>query len=534
MQDDYLKSIKSRMGWQIAAQVGTLLAISGLNSSVREQTEYITAELNEIKNVNVEGFNDVTSAINSLEASLLSGFEDIKWFLGSIDDKLARLIGLVEYPKSTESTEQYKFGFELYKQKMYDKAIISFNNSISNNPLNLNAKVGLYLSVKANTEKPNLSILDEIIRLTDSNFLMHLDVTDEIKQNSILYFSKFVFNELAEYEDYEKIVTYYENELIATARDEISMKIKYIGAKILLEQSYKDDVEKLIDQGNLKQLLCFINYKEDDRFVDFIQLCTSYLQTKLSEFVGFKNINNKIDIAVKAAHLSELLEKNNNLIDFGCVPLNISAKLSYLRTFFNEAKNSESHYKNHLASLDTNKKNIVKVEAVINPVCKPPTNQFLTAAFNDIFEEFNLSIVSFKSNEAREIKTKIKSLSTIIKQYENGYPLSNSDEYENFIIVFKILSKIDLNASKFKFDDAVNNNIDIDVFKKLKDIDEYISFIYVSDFKDWSKDDLKTFYKGLQIHVERGDSRILVKYEKLFNFKNNNVFKYIERLIAEK
>ena len=91
-----LASIKSRMGWQVGLQLGTLLAIGSLNSSVKNQTKMICRELEGIRDVNIEGFQNIESALNSLESSLLAGFEDLKWFLGSIDDKLAKIIGLVE------------------------------------------------------------------------------------------------------------------------------------------------------------------------------------------------------------------------------------------------------------------------------------------------------------------------------------------------------------------------------------------------------------------------------------------------------
>ena len=75
-----LASIKSRMGWQVGLQAGTLLAIGNLNSSVQNQTEIISSELQDIKSVNIEGFQDIETALNSLESSLISGFEDLKWF----------------------------------------------------------------------------------------------------------------------------------------------------------------------------------------------------------------------------------------------------------------------------------------------------------------------------------------------------------------------------------------------------------------------------------------------------------------------
>ena len=153
MSQEYLKSIKSRMGWQVGLQAATLLAVGGVNSQIKEQTDYLAGCLNELQENTIEGFSSVVNAVNSLEASLISGLEEIKWYLGSIDDKLGKIVGLIEYSKATESSEQFKIGMELFKQEFYEKAANSFNKSFEANPLNINALVGLYLTEKKKDKK---------------------------------------------------------------------------------------------------------------------------------------------------------------------------------------------------------------------------------------------------------------------------------------------------------------------------------------------------------------------------------------------
>ena len=129
MDNDKLKSIKSRMGWQVGLQAATLFAVGGVHSQIKEQTDYLGNCLNELQENTIEGFSSVVNAVNSLEASLISGLEEIKWYLGSIDDKLGKIVGLIEYSNATESSEQFKIGMELFKQEFYDKAASSFNKS---------------------------------------------------------------------------------------------------------------------------------------------------------------------------------------------------------------------------------------------------------------------------------------------------------------------------------------------------------------------------------------------------------------------
>ena len=118
MSETHLKSIKSRMGWQIGLQAATLAAVGSINSSISEQTQVLEEKLISLEKVTVEGFESVSEAINSIESSLINGIEEIKWFLGSIDDKLGKIIGLIEYSRANESSEQFKIGMELYKQEL--------------------------------------------------------------------------------------------------------------------------------------------------------------------------------------------------------------------------------------------------------------------------------------------------------------------------------------------------------------------------------------------------------------------------------
>ena len=85
MSTDNLKSIKSRMGWQVGLQAATLLAVGGVSGSVRDQTEVIRDSLETLQNETIEGFSSVNDAINSLEASLISGIESINVKVGLVD-----------------------------------------------------------------------------------------------------------------------------------------------------------------------------------------------------------------------------------------------------------------------------------------------------------------------------------------------------------------------------------------------------------------------------------------------------------------
>ena len=219
------------MGWQVGLQAATLLAVGGVNGQIKEQTTVLAENLDALKNETIEGFSSVSEAINSLEASLISGIEDIKWFLGSIDNKLGKLVGLIEFSRATESTEQFKIGMELYKQEFYDKAKKCFEQSLEKNPLNLNAKAGLFLTLKELKKKKEPKILLDLVKLTSGDFLYHTKASQETKEIKTNYFINFCFAELLENKSYKEIINLYDNEISSFSKEYLPIKLKYVNAE---------------------------------------------------------------------------------------------------------------------------------------------------------------------------------------------------------------------------------------------------------------------------------------------------------------
>ena len=250
------------MGWQIGLQTATLFAIGATNASIKRQTEVISNKLDSLEKVTVEGFQDVTQALESLESSLIAGIEDIKWMLGSIDDKLGKIIGLIQYSQATESTEQFKIGMELYKQEFYKKSLINFNSAIEKNPLNLNAKCGLFLAKKNINKKADYKILFEVLKLLDSDFLYHTENAEQVRERSVNYFINFCFSELLIGKDYKSIIKFYESEIPNYSREELGIKLKYINAIILSGNDYQDLLNEIINEGKLEKLLVYFNYEK--------------------------------------------------------------------------------------------------------------------------------------------------------------------------------------------------------------------------------------------------------------------------------
>ena len=445
MSTQHLKSIKSRMGWQVGLQAATLLAVGGVSSSVRDQTEMIRDSLTTLQDETIEGFNSVTDAINSLEATLLTGIEDIKWYLGSIDDKLGKLIGLIEYPMATESTEQFKIGMELYKQEFYDKALKCFEASVDKNPLNLNAKVGLYLTRKQLKTKKNKDILIEIEKLTGRNFLFHTKATSEVKENSTNYFVNFCFGELLEAKDYKSIIECYENELEGFSKEHLPIKLKYVNALVLDGKEYDTYFEEILTEGHLEKLMLFFRYEEKNKnVISFLEKVIDFIKIRLPELENLEEKPDQPIIQKKAIFFKNTLEKDvKTLMKLGFFETSLSDKVKALKTFYDAAKSAPEALETAENLKKSNEENLKIIETIQDPKFFKEANGFCIDAQKQIINETNKHIQAYKKKITTSLKKEVTELNKTIKQFSTGYPKLEKDSQESCQIVRTFVSNID-------------------------------------------------------------------------------------------
>tara|TARA_B110000967_G_scaffold89082_1_gene91669 strand:+ start:738 stop:2081 length:1344 start_codon:yes stop_codon:yes gene_type:complete len=433
------------MGWQVGLQAATLLAVGGVSGSVRDQTEVIRDSLETLQNETIEGFSSVNDAINSLEASLISGIEDIKWYLGSIDDKLGKLIGLIEYPQATESTEQFKIGMELYKQEFYIKALKYFESSVDKNPLNLNAKTGLYLTRKQLNKIKDYEILIEIIKLTGGNFLYHTKATTEIKENSTNYFINFCFGELLEAKEYKIIINNYENEISGFSKEYLAIKLKYINALVLAGKTYDQYLEDVLTEGQLEKLMVFFKYEEKNKFVvDFLEKVVNFIKRRLPSSDQIAENDEVTVVQKKAKYFKNLLNKDvKTLMQLGFFETSLSEKIKALKTFYDAAKSAPEQLKIAKNLKKTNKENLKIIETINDPSFFNEPNEFCLDAQKEIISETNQNIKKYKQKVKSSLNKEVKLLNKTIGEFDSGYPKLEKDSQESCQIIRTFISNID-------------------------------------------------------------------------------------------
>ena len=434
------------MGWQVGLQAATLAAVGGVNSQIQEQTTVLAENLDALKNETIEGFSSVSEAINSLEASLISGIEDIKWFLGSIDNKLGKLVGLIEFSRATESTEQFKIGMELYKQEFYDKAKKCFEQSLEKNPLNLNAKAGLFLTLKELNKKKDPKILLDLVKLTSGDFLYHIKASQETKEVKTNYFINFCFAELLENKSYKEIINLYDNEISSFSKEYLPIKLKYVNALVLSGEEYSHYLDQILTEGQLEKLMVFFKYEEKNKhLVGFIEEVTNFIRRRLPS-PGSYMISETPSTAVeiKAKFFKEKVFNNTKmLLKLGFYETSLSAKVKSLKTFFEAAQSAPTLKKNLENLLETNTKNLEIIKAIDKPSFFKTEDPYLKEALKQIVSLTNNHIKKYKEKTIKDLENQSTVLKKALKNYLSSYPRLDQDTQESYEIIRTFISNID-------------------------------------------------------------------------------------------
>ena len=455
MSEKYLKSIKSRMGWQVGLQTATLLAVGATNASIKKQTQILGDKLDSLQKETIEGFQNVTEAINSLECTLIAGIEDLKWMLGSIDNKLGKIIGLIQYSSATESSEQFKIGMELYKQEFYKKSISNFNSAIEKNPLNLNAKCGLFLAKKHVDKKVDYDLLFEVLKLVDSDFLYHMEHADEVKERSVNYFINFCFSELLISKDYKSIIKFYESEIPNYSREELPIKLKYINAIILSGNNYEALLNEIISEGKLEKLLLYFNYeKKNKHIVKFLKDVLDFLIIRLPENLKtFDRKDLKLIIQKKAKYFHDNIKENPDLIlKFGFYENGLSNKISKIKTFYDSANQAQFRSDSIEKVLKTSEINLKIVKEISPPRFYKNEENFLNDAYNAMVKEIKQNISSYLTSTRNKLEVSIKNNTKQKNELEVYYPDFEDDSDDATSIVRCFLDNIDLDKKTINID----------------------------------------------------------------------------------
>jgi tetratricopeptide (TPR) repeat protein len=441
--EDYLKSIKSRIGWQVGLQTATLFAIGGVNSSIREECGLIAEDVKKLSDNTIKGLNSVQDAVQSLETSLIYGIEELKWILGSIDDELKIIIGLIQFPKSTESNEKYLMGYELYKSEYYEEAIKQFENAVKLSPLNLNARVGLYLSKLKISENPDIESLIEIAKLTNSDFYLHKEVTQAVRDASFLFFTNFVSSQLCFLNEFSKWIELYSTVIPSIAQNDLSNKVRLIESLINTNEDYSSLLTDLFDEGYLGSVLFGLNYKETKGFAKFIETCFNLSKKRLNiKEIDTEKRKYNLPIIQSIENFFNYISSKEGIFVFGKLNNSIAEKNNITESLYMLNDNIPKYYellKETERSLSNDVVSIADIQ--INTIYEE-SNEYLSDSFKNISDDYKKIITKYKTDETKRIKTEINKTILLAQKFEKGIP--ELEKYENDLcaVIQKHFSKI--------------------------------------------------------------------------------------------
>lgn len=469
MSKSNLENIKSKMNWQLGVQAASLLAIGELNSSISKQSQIINHSIKSLEETTINGFENIEDVLNSLETNLIKGIEDIKWFLGSIDSKLGKLIGLIEYSNATESSENFTLGMELYKQGFQKKSLDFFNKSIKSNPLNLNSMIGIYLCKKSINKIPNTKIISDIIKLTNSNFLYHINPSDSEKEISINYFLNFCFSELIDIKKYDIIIKEYEN-LQNFSKDYLPIRLKYINSLVLAKRDYTDEIKEIIDEGLLKKLLIFFDYESKDKsIVDFIKKIKDLIKDKIPNYSSAEERTNLL-IQRKAQILNDYLSENS--FDFAYHESNMQEKIDSLNLFYSNSQNANHFYDKIEKTLNSNESSVELVNKYKKPTIWNEKNKYLNTSQKNIYDKINKALYQYINDSKKKYKASISLNKIFIEQFKSGFPKLDNLKSKEFEIINLFMDNIDEENEKVELTRILNKinymNREIEMNKKMK------------------------------------------------------------------
>lgn len=469
MSKSNLDNIKSKMNWQLGIQAVSLLAIGELNSSISKQSQIINHSIKSLEETTINGFENIEDVLNSIETSLIKGIEDIKWFLGSIDSKLGKLIGLIEYSNATESSENFTLGMELYKQSFYKQSLEFFNKSIKSNPLNLNSMIGIYLCKKSINKVSDTKILTDIIKLTNSNFLYHLNPSDNEKEVSINYFLNFCFSELIDIKKYNIIIKEFES-LQNFSKDYLPIRLKYINSLVLTGSDYLEEINEIIDEGLLRKLLIFFDYESKDKsIVDFLKKINNLIKDKIPNYSSTDE-NSNLLIQKKAQILNDYLSLNS--FDFAYHESNMQEKIDSLNLFYSNSQNANQFYDKIEKTLNSNKLNIELAKKYRKPTIWNEENKYLNSSQKIIYDKINTALDQYINDSKEKYKASINLNNILIEQFKNGFPKLDNLKSNEFEIINFFINNINEKTGDVELTSILNKvnymNREIEMNKKMK------------------------------------------------------------------
>ena len=334
--------------------------------------------------------------------------------------------------------------------------------------MNLNAKAGLFLTLKELNKKKDPKILLDLVKLTSGDFLYHIKASQETKEVKTNYFINFCFAELLENKSYKEIINLYDNEISSFSKEYLPIKLKYVNALVLSGEEYSHYLDQILTEGQLEKLMVFFKYEEKNKhLVGFIEEVTNFIRRRLPS-PGSYMISETPSTAVeiKAKFFKEKVFNNTKmLLKLGFYETSLSAKVKSLKTFFEAAQSAPTLKKNLENLLETNTKNLEIIKAIDKPSFFKTEDPYLKEALKQIVSLTNNHIKKYKEKTIKDLENQSTVLKKALKDYLSSYPRLDQDTQESYEIIRTFISNIDEKKQTVQLDKIFSK----EALKNIKD-----------------------------------------------------------------
>lgn len=551
-----LESIKSRQGWILAAQVANIAAISHQTSVMQDSFRLVNNTLQEINSDINAGFSDLQESISRLESNLLENLNEIKWYLFNVDSKLEQIINLIKFSGATKSAEYNRQGFILYKIESYDDAIIQFEKSLQENPLNIEAYINLafvYLR-KENLEKA-IFCLERASKLVKEDFSYSEQISaDRIKSTEI-----FILENLASFYSLrnsyaDSIVVY--NKILS---EEIAKDTEILAKYKLAKEYYRSGdftaaigiFEKLIESQYFKPVAIAV---AGDEFSEIRLEILEIIEEKINKAkADFGNMSTEEKEEINSLEISEetrqLLQEKIELLHELIIKENRFELL--LSSDFKENQKSFYNYLNTIAELEHHAKEewsrADKSQNKIDKILEQLGNTKVGFAGDNVSKlSHNIFLSKLKEQikkgleeKSKEIRGSINTSDAVSDKIKTGIEELSSLRHDN------ILTKLETEFTPQKFVELISvssiNRNNIGSYREIVEHHGEFNDVKmpksVEEMKEEMKRDLETSlifafsydaYEGARTLSMEEEDKVLHKIARIIGTDHSILFEYFK------
>lgn len=405
-----LDRINSKMGWQLAAQAGTLLAVRNVSQSVDGLARSMGESLNRLQETQQFGFARVESALQSLEFKLLAGLSDIEWQLASMDASLTKLVGLVEYPSATASAEKYIQASELYRIGQAQNALGILAKSLEENPLNVNAIVGQVLChVQLSQEAEAEVALQQLMAISKTDYTYQVEESAAQKMATDRFLVRFILGRCIQTGAFELGREFGQN-LEAGVEDE-AIAIQRSALSILSGQ-IDSEVENIMEKGLLGPLLRLNLIQDQKALGQLLEAVERVFAAQLAalaadDMLGESELESQLGLALQA--LSHVDFKTELLLHH-----RLDEMTTFREVLIVETKKVQSGYGELSEAHQKLKANVQTYEGLKVTAVKESVHPYLKEDYDQFIADF--TAVLEKDLREKEVVAKKK-----LSQYENKH-----------------------------------------------------------------------------------------------------------------